>query len=69
MLSNILTPYIMDHKSILNPIVHADLLCSTIIVKIADWAPPIRHIHVVNDHWAGYLFNVYACIHEHCLNK
>ena len=53
----------MDHKSMLSPIIHAEgLLCSTIIVKIADCAAPIKHIHVVSDNWAGYLFRVDAWI-------
>lgn len=47
----------------LNPTVHADLLCSTITVKTADCAPPTKHIHVVNDNCAGYLFTLYAYIY------
>lgn len=44
----------------LNPIVQAARLCSTITVKTADWAPPTKLIHVVKESCAGYLFNVYA---------
>jgi len=53
----------MDHKSMLNPIIHAEgLLRSAINVKTADCTAPITHIHVVSDNWAGYLFRVDAWI-------
>lgn len=54
----LLTPYIVDQKSMLKPIVQAALLCCTMIVKKPDCAAPTKLIHVVNDNWAGYLFNV-----------
>lgn len=44
-----LTPYIVDHKSMLSLIVHAECLCSAITVKTADCAAPTKHIHVVSD--------------------
>ena len=50
----------MDHKSMLNPITHAEELCSAIPVKTADCAAPKKHIHVVSESWAGYLFKVDA---------
>lgn len=56
-----LTPYSVDHKSMLNPIFQAVGLCSTNDVKTADCAAPTKHIHVVRDSRAGYLFNVNAC--------
>ena len=53
----------MDHKSMLSPIIHAEgLSCSAIIVKTADCAAPIKHIHAVSDNCAGYLFRVDAWI-------
>lgn len=53
----------MDHKSMLRPIIQAEgLLCSAMAVKRADCAAPMKHIHVVSDNWAGYLFRVDAWI-------
>lgn len=51
----------VDHKSTLKPMVQAAGLCSMHTVKTADCAAPIKHIHVVSDNFAGYLFNVNAC--------
>lgn len=45
----ILTPYIVDHKSMFSPIVHAEESCSIITVKTADCAAPTKHIHVVSE--------------------
>jgi hypothetical protein len=45
----ILTPYMVDQKSILNPMVQAARLCSMISVNTADCAPPIKLIHAVSD--------------------
>lgn len=44
-----LTPYIVDHKSMLSPIVHAERFCSTITVKTTDCAAPTKLIHVASD--------------------
>lgn len=61
----------MDQKSMSNAMDHAaGLCCSTITVKTADCAAPMKFIHVVSDSCAGYFFNVipymiYIYTHHH----
>jgi hypothetical protein len=57
---DVLTAYIMDQNTMLDPMDHAAGLCCMNTVKTADCAAAKPFIHADNDNCAGYLFNVYA---------
>lgn len=61
----VLTAYKILHSLTSNPSFHAAGLCSTNAAKIADCAPPTKHIHAVSESCAGYLLNVIACMFKH----